>query len=403
MDEKKNCDLLFEYLRSILYDKRVNSLDYTRLDPAFQKLGQGLNYLEVAIAELKKNSAALSKGELSEFHPSRENPLCDNLKNIHANLEHLTWQAIQVAKGDYSQHVSYLGEFSNAFNTMTAQLAERERKLRKEAIFEHEHSAMIEKYNRLLLEMIARSKDDIIVSDRDTNKILYCSKNSIDDVMIDKLMGVFQKDIYRHNEEEWSWQYTLADEREFHVITVRTEWESNKAYAHYVHDYTEEKKREELLRSVAEVDALTHIANRYAFEEYMQILLQQKIAFTLCYCDLDHLKLVNDMYGHLAGDTYLCTFVGVVKDFIRDSDYFARIGGDEFCIILKDCNHDSARVIMDELRHSFAKFKEYGDSSFSYGFVEVEGNHPAMRLDTLLQEADENMYRFKKRHHVNRK
>ncbi len=54
-------------------------------------------------------------------------------KNIHANLNHLTWQAKQVAKGDYSQTVSYLGEFSEAFNTMTQQLKERELKLKQEA------------------------------------------------------------------------------------------------------------------------------------------------------------------------------------------------------------------------------------------------------------------------------
>ena len=54
--------------------------------------------------------------------PPRDNFLCENLKSIHANLNHLTWQAKQVAKGDYAQTVSYLGEFSEAFNTMTGQL-----------------------------------------------------------------------------------------------------------------------------------------------------------------------------------------------------------------------------------------------------------------------------------------
>ena len=57
------------------------------------------------------------------------NFLCENLKNLHANLNHLTWQAQQVTKGDYSQHVAFLGEFSTAFNEMTRQLQEREAKL----------------------------------------------------------------------------------------------------------------------------------------------------------------------------------------------------------------------------------------------------------------------------------
>ena len=86
----------------------------------------GLQCLDRAVQELKAYSAALSVGNLSDCSPSRDNPLCENLKNMQANLNHLTWQAKQVAKGDYSQTVSYLGEFSEAFNTMTAQLRERE-------------------------------------------------------------------------------------------------------------------------------------------------------------------------------------------------------------------------------------------------------------------------------------
>lgn len=80
-----------------------------------------------------KSSAALSVGDLSRGYPSYNNPLCDNLKSIQSNLNHLTWQAKQVAKGDYSQTVSYLGDFSQAFNTMTAQLREREEALKKQA------------------------------------------------------------------------------------------------------------------------------------------------------------------------------------------------------------------------------------------------------------------------------
>ena len=131
--EDRNSELLFEYLRSILYDSKIKTLDVKELDEPFQKLGLGLQYLERAVTEMKGYSAALSKGNLSVEVPARDNLLCENLKNIHANLNHLTWQAKQVAKGDYSQTVSYLGEFSEAFNTMTKQLEEREHRLKQEA------------------------------------------------------------------------------------------------------------------------------------------------------------------------------------------------------------------------------------------------------------------------------
>lgn len=400
--EDRNCELLFNYLKSILYDKKIQTLDPDVLDPQFKKLGLGLNYLESAITEMKQNSAALSKGDLSSFHPSRENLLCDNLKNIHANLEHLTWQAIQVSKGDYSQHVSYLGEFSEAFNTMTSQLAEREKELKREAEFEREHSMMIEKYNRLLLEMIGRSNDDMIVTDSETGHVLYSSRNSIGRKLIEKFIDTFQHDIYRVNEEEWKWQYSLADGKVYHIVSVLTEWEGRSAYAHYVHDFTEEKEYEEQLRNAAEIDPLTKIANRYAFKKYMKGFLNAEDGFTLCYCDLDHLKRVNDTYGHNAGDEYLCAFVDVIQKDVRNTDFFARIGGDEFCIILKNCSKEKAILKLQAMRENFSLFQKYGESSFSYGVIEISEHHRALVLDELLSVADKEMYTYKKKHHEER-
>ena len=174
--ENRNCEQLFEYLRSILYDTKVQPLDLEKLDEPYQKLGMGLQYLDKMIQEMKAYSAALSKGDLSGTIATRGNSLCDNLKNIQANLNHLTWQAKQVAKGDYSQTVSYLGEFSDAFNTMTAQLRERENALRLEAEVEKHHADMAESYNALLLDLISGSEEEIIVTNVDGTKILHCNR-----------------------------------------------------------------------------------------------------------------------------------------------------------------------------------------------------------------------------------
>lgn len=134
--EDKNCDTLFEYLRCIIYEPERAHIEIEELDEEYRKLGQGLQYLEKALAEMRDCSAALAKGNLSEFTPHPDNRLCDNLKGIYSNMQHLTWQAKQVAKGDYSQEVSYLGDFSEAFNTMTSQLREREEALVREALYD---------------------------------------------------------------------------------------------------------------------------------------------------------------------------------------------------------------------------------------------------------------------------
>ena len=249
--EDKNCQQLFEYLRSILYDAHVQPLDISTLDEPYRKLGMGLQCLDRAVQELKAYSAALSVGNLSDCSPSRDNPLCENLKNMQANLNHLTWQAKQVAKGDYSQTVSYLGEFSEAFNTMTAQLREREKALKKEAQLEKDYA------------------------------------------------------------------------------------DSLKLEAHF--------------------DPLTGIGNRYDFYQKLDALLETDDELVFCYCDLDHLKFINDTYGHAEGDKYLLSFTDLVKRHLRASDIFARMGGDEFCAVLRSCSMELAQRKITHIQNDFAK------------------------------------------------
>lgn len=279
--EEKNCEILFEYLRDIIYDSENAKLDLEQLDEPFWKLGKGLQYLDKAVKEVKHYSAEISKGNLSIEAPGRDNFLCENLKNIHANLNHLTWQAKQVAKGDYSQSVSYLGEFSEAFNTMTKQLKEREEELEEEA--------------------------------------------------------------YR--------------------------------------------------------DKLTGIGNRHLFHERAETMLATGKKIVFCYCDLDHLKYVNDYFGHQEGDQYLKHFVDIVKANIRPGDLFVRLDGDEFCIVLLNC---SKEIMKKKFEHVYEVFCNEEDNdypkSFSYGITELPERHDIVSTEEILQRADEVMYEYKRKH-----
>ena len=89
--ENRNCEMLFEYLRSILYDSTIETLDISRLDEPYRKLGRGMQFLQHAVEEMLAYSADLSRGNLSGPVPEKDNFLCVNLKNMHANLNHLTW------------------------------------------------------------------------------------------------------------------------------------------------------------------------------------------------------------------------------------------------------------------------------------------------------------------------
>lgn len=394
----ENCEILFDYLKSILYDSTTQSIEIDSLDPDFQKLGMGLQFLDHAVQEMKQCSAALSKGNLSEFKPSRDNFLCDNLKNIHANLEHLTWQAQQVAKGDYSQHVSYLGEFSKSFNSMTEQLKEREKQLKSEAALEKKHAETVFKYNKLLLELIRHSNDDILVTNLEQSHILYSSHNKVRVEQENEILTYFFTKINHPCE----WNMKNKENQYYHIVTVTMEWESEQSYAHFIHDITLEKHEQERLHKEAHFDALTKVGNRYYFQDEMTKLLKNKTPATICYCDLDHLKYVNDTFGHEHGDKYICDFVSCLKKHIREDDIVARLGGDEFCILFKNGPLYSINKKMEKINEEFIQSSTEYPKSFSYGTVFIDSNHEKISLKQILQIADQRMYSQKRNRKMNR-
>lgn len=405
MDEK-NCELLFQYLKSILYDPKVKTLDLELLDEPYQKIGMGLQYLEEAVTEMKSYSAALSKGRLSVQVPPRENFLCENLKNIHANLNHLTWQAKQVAKGDYSQHVSYLGEFSEAFNTMTKQLRERELALRQEAEREKQHAKVSESYNQLLLELIERSDEEILVIRMEDQSVLYCNENSNVRFTAETIVRLWDAYLQREKKNagagecvKWTWEAEDEAHAFYRITTGLMEWQGEKAYAHIIREVTEEKKREARLENEAHHDPLTGIGNRHYFLEKAQELLETGEALVFGYCDLDHLKYVNDHYGHGEGDWYLCRFAECVKHEIRTEDVFARIGGDEFCLILRGCPKGTADEKMERILTCFRESEDHAyPKSFSWGIIEIAQGHAPIGVEDIIHEADSVMYRQKRAH-----
>ena len=371
MQESKNCELLFEYLRSILYDTKIETLNIFDLDEPYRKLGQGLQFLENAIGEMKSYSEALSHGNLSVDTPPRDNFLCENLKNIHANLNHLTWQAKQVAKGDYAQTVSYLGEFSEAFNTMTDQLHEREVSLKEEATREKAHANMLESYNQLLMQLIDRSNEDILVTSVDHQEILYRHQRTSGDTLSNELYALCIRHLAEKNADpfqgeqayEWIWETEDSLHRFYRIMTGLMEWQGQKAYAHIIQDITEKKQREQKLTAEAYHDSLT------------------------------------GTYGHLEGDWYICHFVHTMKKFIRKEDILARIGGDEFCLVLEGLPETIARERLIDVQNAFDHTEEKPyPKGFSFGIIEIPANHDKLTVNDVIHQADYAMYQQKELH-----
>lgn len=108
---------------------------------------------------------------------------------------------------------------------------------------------------------------------------------------------------------------------------------------------------EAMLHYQAEHDPLTGIINRGAFEKIKQLLRMKKIPLGLMIVDVDKFKLVNDGYGHETGDKVLKKVAKLLEENFRSTDYPARIGGDEFAVILTEATPDMKSVIGQKINN----------------------------------------------------
>ena len=152
----------------------------------------------------------------------------------------------------------------------------------------------------------------------------------------------------------------------------------------------------------ADQDALLPILNRRAFvrEITRSIAFAERYGTPSClvYMDLDGFKSVNDLHGHVAGDAVLKHFSDVISGQIRDSDVFARVGGDEFAVILAHATLDRAINKGESFVHAFnSQPAMWNDRpvtlTFSFGVYQLQ---PGETADTAIARADEAMYARKR-------
>jgi diguanylate cyclase (GGDEF)-like protein len=175
-------------------------------------------------------------------------------------------------------------------------------------------------------------------------------------------------------------------------------------------DATEELRLVDELAHQASHDALTEVSNRRRFEELAlgEITRADRHAGTLALVlfDLDWFKSINDRYGHPAGDTVLRGVVDTVRGRLRPYDHLARIGGEEFAVLLPETRADEAREAAERWRTALeANVVRLPGAAFpvtaSFGVATLEDlplslpPDPRVRLDALLVLADKALYRAK--------
>lgn len=181
-----------------------------------------------------------------------------------------------------------------------------------------------------------------------------------------------------------------------HTVPVAGPDGTNYGAAMLLHDASPETSLEEQCNNLHEratKDKLTQVANRAEFDRMHQLFvkahLERRLPCSLIICDIDHFKLVNDTFGHLAGDEVLRSFGLLLKSECRSGDLVARYGGEEFVLLCADCNNATATRRAERLRQVISEIPQAAlDGSpmtVSFGVTEIQ---PGDTPESMLRRAD---------------
>ena len=362
-----------------------------------QEFAGGIQYFAECAIEAKAAAMALSRGELDSKSPSRGNEIAAPLKSLHASLKHLTWQAQQIAQGDYKQRVDFMGNFSDAFNSMVEQLAERQQRL-------EDKINQIQQSSLLLTTLMRNVPLQIIVMDIDTREILFMNdivQNEVnnDAAYIENIVQIISGSYEPGERHDIEITYENDSfERSFLVNTYLLEWNNSNAEVFVISDVSATKNKIKELETEAFQDSLTQLYNRTFGMQVFNSWLQKKKRFVLIFADLDHLKYINDEFGHNEGDIYIKNAAKHLITFSPDA-VVCRLGGDEFMLLIPDIGYDAAFETMSRIYENFSNDEFLEDKAYSYnisfGIVAVESDN-TLPAGEILGTADEKMYENKR-------
>jgi len=159
-----------------------------------------------------------------------------------------------------------------------------------------------------------------------------------------------------------------------------------------------QKRAANALERLATVDPLTNIANRnklnMILDKSIHLAQRYKLPLSVIFFDIDHFKKINDTHGHDAGDTVLTTIATLISKHIRQSDIFARWGGEEFIIVLPETEHDKAHMLAERFRKIIEAYHFLPDVNVTCSFGVTQLHHDDDET-ALLKRVDNALYSAK--------
>jgi diguanylate cyclase (GGDEF)-like protein/PAS domain S-box-containing protein len=273
--------------------------------------------------------------------------------------------------------------------------------------------------------IIENAGEGIVVYDRDLRYVVWNrSMEELTGLSAESVLGRTATDVFPHLREQgvdemiqraMRGESVSSPDIHYYVPgSSRSGWVSGVYRPHYdasgnvagviglVRDITERKTAEQQIEYQAYHDALTGLANRRLFQEHLTLALalagRRRRLVAVLFLDLDHFKLVNDTLGHTLGDALLRE-VGVrLKRAVREGDTVARVGGDEFTIVLQDLEKkEDAASVAQKVIHAVSEpvvidgHRLYVTTSVGVTVFPDDGED----AETLLKNADNAVYRAK--------
>ena len=160
-------------------------------------------------------------------------------------------------------------------------------------------------------------------------------------------------------------------------------------------DNTERRKNRVYIDFLTYHDALTGLYNRMYFEKALKRFdAEEHLPVTIIFGDVNGLKLTNDVFGHAVGDALLKRSAEILKKVCRESDVVARVGGDEYAILLPQTGPEAAKKIIERIRNEFGKERLLAiKASISMGYAVKTGADD--QLERTVKDAEDVMYKEK--------
>ena len=375
---------------------------------------EGFSELYQLVIDIRNAIMSTSSGDLT-YNIQKKGYLTGAIKSLQASLRHLTWQTKSIADGDFSQRVDFMGDFSEAFNSMVRQLdatlkgfARAETEIREAK----EHFEMI--FSTSPDAAIISQLDDgyiINVNDAFTTLTGYLATEAIGNSAVGlKLWSKSQQQSFVNELRErgsLNNMEVLFQKKDggimYGIMSAKVAILHGTPHSISItRDITDRKKLEEALQIQAHIDSLTGLNNRGHFLNLLDIEIERAHRYgntlSLIMLDLDHFKSVNDSLGHAAGDETLRNVGRVLHaSGLRLVDFCGRIGGEEFTVALPDTNLAGAVEVAERIRANLEQTPVcHGGNNFtitaSIGVTEYKS---ADSQEVLLSQADNAMYRAK--------